>query len=167
MLVMKEMNDHIYDEKLAELFPLVKSIALKYASNTQPLDDLIQEGLIGVIKAVDNYDDSNQAKFSTYAVYWIRKYILDFIAKNNDGPMTEYWENKHDIEVEANSSKEDIMIEFPDNFPFLEKEVIIKLYQYEFTLSEVAKQLKLPRERIRQIREKALRRLKAIGFTLD
>ncbi len=165
---MKEISDQIYDEKIAELFPLVKSIALKYISYNHPLDDLMQEGMIGVIKAVDNFDESKDTKFSTYAVYWIKKYILDYIGKESNLPFSEYDENLHNTEYESlQTSPETISIEFPPNFPLLEKEVIIKLYQHEFTLSEVAKQLQLPRERVRQVREKALRRLKAFGFKLD
>lgn len=165
---MKEISDLIYDEKIAELFPLVKSIALKYASHNHQLDDLMQEGMIGVIKAVDNYDNSSDAKFSTYAVYWIKKYILDYIAKDSNSPFSEYHENLHQTDLDTiQTTKETISIEFPPNFPSLEKKVIILLYQNEFTLAEVAKNLNLSRERVRQIREKALRRLKACGFKLD
>ncbi len=165
---MKEISDQIYDQKITELFPLVKSIALKYASHTHPLEDLMQEGMIGVIKAVDKFDENNDTKFSTYAVYWIKKYILDYITKDAHHSHYEYNEEIHDNQVDiikADESK--IAIDFPTNFPDIEKQVIIQLYQHEFTLSEVAKQLNLPRERIRQLREKALRRLKANGFTID
>ena len=165
---MKEISDQVYDEKIVELFPLVKSIALKYASNNHPLDDLMQEGMIGVIKAVDNYDETKDTKFSTYAVYWIKKYILDYIAKDSNLPFSEYNENLHETEYDTiQTTLETISIEFPPNFPSLEKQVIIKLYQHEFTLSEVSKQLNLPRERVRQLREKALRRLKANGYKID
>jgi len=76
--------------------------------------------------------------------------------------------NLHDNQVDIIKADENkIAIDFPTNFPDIEKQVIIQLYQHEFTLSEVAKQLILPRERIRQLREKALRRLKANGFTID
>lgn len=165
---MKEISDKIYDKKIAELYPLVKSIALKYVSNNHPLEDLMQEGMIGVIKAVDNFDDGKDTKFSTYAVYWIKKYILDYIGQDSNLPFSEYNENLHEREFDTlQTSSEVISIDFPDNFPLLEKQVIIKLYQHEFTLSEVAKQVNLPRERVRQIREKALRRLKAHGFRID
>lgn len=165
---MKKISDKIYDEKIAELFPLVKSIALKYVSHNNQLEDLMQEGMIGVIKAVDNYDETKEAKFSTYAVYWIRKYILEYITKNSNQPFTEYDENKHETQIETNEKTSDILsIEFPPNFPPLEKKVIIKLYQEEFTLSEVAEQINISRERVRQIREKGLRRLKAHGLNLN
>lgn len=168
MQAMKEISDQIYDEKIAELYPLVKSIALKYASHNHPLEDLMQEGMIGVIKAVDNYDQTSDAKFSTYAVYWIKKYILNYISKDTNSVFSEYNENLHDPQSQQISPPTNtISIQFPSNFPKLEKQVIIQLYQDEFTLSEVARELNLPRERVRQLREKALRRLKACGYIID
>lgn len=165
---MKEITDKIYDEKIAELFPLVKSIALKYASNNHPLDDLIQEGMIGVIKAVDNFDETKDTKFSTYAVFWIKKYILSYISKESNLPFTEYNENLHDSGTSSKeTSTENNMIAFPPNFPILEKKIIIKLYQHKYTLSEVAKQLEISRERVRQLRELALRRLKSHKINID
>lgn len=51
---------------------LVIVIARKYASHQLQLEDLIQEGNIGLIKAVDRFDPSRGYKFSTYAHWWIR-----------------------------------------------------------------------------------------------
>ncbi len=54
---------------------LVVWIARKYAKGSMPLMDLIQEGNIGLMKAVDKYDINRGTKFSTYAGWWIRLYI--------------------------------------------------------------------------------------------
>ncbi len=51
---------------------LVILIARKYASPQLQLEDLIQEGNLGLIKAVDRFDPSRGYKFSTYAYWWIR-----------------------------------------------------------------------------------------------
>lgn len=51
---------------------LVILIARKYANHQLHLDDLIQEGNLGLIKAVDRFDPSRGYKFSTYAYWWIR-----------------------------------------------------------------------------------------------
>lgn len=59
---------------------LVYSIARKYVFSGQPLDDLLQEGNIGLIKAVDRYDWRKGFKFSTYATWWIRQQISRSVA---------------------------------------------------------------------------------------
>ncbi|MEE2742556.1 MAG: RNA polymerase factor sigma-32 [Bdellovibrionota bacterium] len=61
---------------------LVVKIAMEYRSAYQNVMDLIQEGNIGLMKAVSKYDLSKGAKLSYYASWWIRSYILKFILDN-------------------------------------------------------------------------------------
>lgn len=61
---------------------LVVKIALEYKNATRNIMDLIQEGNIGLMKAVSKYDPSKGAKLSYYASWWIRSYILKFILDN-------------------------------------------------------------------------------------
>lgn len=54
---------------------LVINIAKSYRSRSVPLEDLIQEGAIGLMHAVDRFDPSKGFRFSTYATHWIRQSI--------------------------------------------------------------------------------------------
>ena len=56
------------DQVLVELMPLVRSLAARYAGRGEPLDDLVQVGAVGLIKAVDRYDVSRGVEFTSYGV---------------------------------------------------------------------------------------------------
>lgn len=82
----KRLNRAIFDanrakQKLAETnLRLVVSIAKKYVGRGMSFLDLIQEGNMGLMKAVDKYDYNRGFKFSTYATWWIRQAITRAIA---------------------------------------------------------------------------------------
>ena len=54
----------------------VLSIAKEYTYTGMPLEDIIQEGNLGLIKAVDRFDETKGFKFISYAVWWVRQSIL-------------------------------------------------------------------------------------------
>ena len=58
------------------------SYARKYKSYGLPLDDLIHEGVLGIMHALEKFDISKDFRLSTYASWWIRASIQDYILKN-------------------------------------------------------------------------------------
>jgi len=61
---------------------LAISYARKYSNYGLPLDDLIHEGILGIMHALNKFDISKDFRLSTYASWWIRASIQDYILKN-------------------------------------------------------------------------------------
>lgn len=60
----------------------VVSVAKQYSTDGIPMPDLVEEGNIGLIEAANRFDPSKGYKFISFAVWWIRKIILDHISKH-------------------------------------------------------------------------------------
>ncbi len=60
---------------------LVVALARRYQHGGLPLDDLVQEGTVGLLRAVDLFDPTRGYKFSTYAVWWIKQALRRALAQ--------------------------------------------------------------------------------------
>ena len=75
-----EAGDAARERFIAANLRLVVSIAKRYQTPTMPLPDVIQEGNLGLMRAVEKFEPERGFKFSTYATWWIRQAITRAIA---------------------------------------------------------------------------------------
>lgn len=80
----RRTRDHRLEQKLVEAnLRLVAKIAYELdRSRGRQLEDLVQEGCLGLIEAVHRFDSAKGAQFSTYAGFWIRAFIMRHIMDN-------------------------------------------------------------------------------------
>ena len=213
----------------------VVSVAKTYQNYGLSLEDLINEGNLGLMKAAFRFDETRGFKFISYAVWWVKQSILQAIAeqsrlirlplnrvgtltkigkvysmleqefereptveeianvleldltdvsdtlsmaprpvsmdsplkKNSDNRLIDVIENQQDPEPDAEIMDESLKEEVVEILKTLNsrEEKIVKLYyglagEKPHTLEEIGSKFKLTRERVRQIKEKALRRLR-------
>jgi RNA polymerase primary sigma factor len=190
----KRGDEKAKNELLEANLKFVFDIAKKYTGRGISIGELISEGNMGLIKAVDKFDESQDVKFISYAVWWIRHAMLDCIKKNKmiryveldheDGnsktlerKLTDdedemissddvLFSNEHDERNrETNEEQKKIVSGLLSILSPREKFVIENYYgvnnRNELTLIEIGDELKLSSERVRQIKEKGLRKLRS------
>ena len=61
---------------------LAISMAVKFKRYGAPMNDLIQEAGLGLMKAADKFDPDRGVRFSTYAIWWIKASVQDYVMRN-------------------------------------------------------------------------------------
>ena len=75
-------DKHAIEELVKRNLRFVVSVAKQYATPQNPVEDLVNEGNIGLMMAAERFDPSTGFKFISYAVWWIRKIIMEHLSKN-------------------------------------------------------------------------------------
>lgn len=185
-------NDMSAREKLISAnLKFVPTIAKQFKGYGLPFADIIEEGNIGLIKAIDRFDPQRDNKVISYAVWWIRKCILEAIEKKSmlEAENIDDIYNHADDENEEESNENNIKVittekdDFDDNeneFSFNIKQVVEDLFEgvperersiisdyYGLygeapkTLDEIGLEVNLTKERVRQLNEKALKKMRS------
>ena len=195
----------------------VLKVALQYRNSPLPITDLVNEGSMGLLRAIESYDPSMGLKFISYAVWWIKAFIVRAIDENGNliripsnqhlrirkalrehgdgdrldedvrrmlkmgesgvgldstapGDDRTYAEKLADDSTPApdvradTMRREKILRDLIKTLPELEATVVQNIYGIDrdqpMTLREVSEMLEISHERIRQIRDKAIRHLR-------
>jgi RNA polymerase sigma-32 factor len=112
---------------------LAISVATRFRRYGMPLDDLIQQGNLGLMRAAEKYDPENGARFSTYAAWWIRASMQEYVMRN--------WSV---VRTATNASQKKLFFHL--------RKTLVKLQdgeiRYEALSKSIARELDVPEEQV-------------------
>ena len=185
------------NELLEANLKFVFDVAKRYSGRGVPMGDLISEGNLGLIKAIEKFDESNDVKFISYAVWWIRHSMLDAIQKrkltesveleagvSNDNVFARSLSDDEDDDTEGDyplddsseayerlSKQNSLLNKMFSNLSQREVNVINYYFGIDgnekLNLIEIGKKLGITSERVRQIKMNAIRKMRSSALMFD
>ena len=185
------------NELLEANLKFVFDVAKRYSGKGVPMGDLISEGNLGLIRAIEKFDESNDVKFISYAVWWIRHSMLDAIQKrkltesveletgvSNDNVFARSLSDDEDDEPDGDSPLDDtseayerlskqnsLLNKMFSNLSQREVNVINYYFGIDgnekMNLIEIGKKLGITSERVRQIKMNAIRKMRSSALMFD
>ena len=171
------MRQDTKENKMAELtddcrllvishMPLAYAMAWRMKDCGISLDDLRQEGCLGLCEAALRYDESMGCRFATYAPHWCRKMILMAIHKNrtNESLREETFKEQEDDEDQLQTGQQRRIDDALKCLTPQEQEVVTHLYGIgteSLSITEIAALLGFSKTRASTLHSHALRKLKA------
>lgn len=182
----KENNIEARNKVISSNLKYVFNLAKTYKGRGVSIDDLISEGNLGLLKAIDKFDTSKDVRFLTYAVWWVKHSMREFINKNNTSKSIEVSVDGESKDVssilngdcDGEEYIEKMLIDDGNNEEFytlsqrkaLGKKIlkldkrsrfIIQSYfgfgKKAMTLEEIGTKLGISKERVSRIKEKSIR----------
>lgn len=195
-LLIKAKNGDLkaQNEILTSNLRFVFNIASRYKGNGAAISDLISEGNLGLVKAIQKFDTSKDVKFISYAIWWIRNAMQEFIKKRQaslniekeeevlNKPLfskgipdsEDEWIERRDVVLsdeedeekrELHKNQRKVIDTLMSKLCGREKVIIEKYYgiygNKSKNLEELGKELGITKERVRQIKEQGLRKLRS------
>lgn len=182
----KENDMSARDKIIKSNLKFVASVAKPYIGMGLSYSDLIAEGNLGLIKALDKFDYEKGYKTISYSVWWIKQNILEALKKRNiingdeitpsetfdeednidedDNVTTEKYVDTFNFDTIKRNDETSIVKDLMESLTDREKRVVTDYFgldsKEEMTLEEIGKEIGLTKERIRQIKESALKKLR-------
>lgn len=147
--------------------PLVLWVCRQQCAPWSMQDDLVQEGLLGVLEAMQHYEEGRGAQFETYAVYWIRKRVQAALEQERRQSLQDTIPLEH-VPTEQLVCQtapeegwfENLIGEKQHLLSEQEVRVLRMLYEDEKAVKDVARELGISRARVLMMKRRILRVLR-------
>lgn len=185
----KKGDKHAHKQLVNAHLRLVVSIAKRYKGINVEMADLISEGNLGLLTAIERFDPEKGARLCHYATWWITKMILESISNKSKQTENEVEftglttdNNENNTEPSAKAEKETYITEETNNEEYYQEVVesllsqlddrsrhIVECYyglnnKKQLTVNELSKELSISMERVRQIRNRAMMTLRSFAL---